>query len=138
MLNIDEISLARQVEMAFKEMEEELSGLTSGTVFIQIRNNTIGKFGIRHNPIAGRNGHLAEESTGLTMEQIISFRRMAIESLKFKRYWTHAEISYEFALRQGMIVVDTILESNYNMANLLIQRYSRKDAINTYKQDKTS
>ncbi|GAA0136536.1 hypothetical protein YSY43_33770 [Paenibacillus sp. YSY-4.3] len=132
MLKTDQLSLARQVDMVFKELEAELSGMTSGTVFIQIRNNAIGKFGIRHNPIAGRNGQLSEEDRGLTNQQLKSFKAMAIEALKFKRYWTHGEISYEFALRQDTIIVDAILESNYNMANLMIQRYSRKDPASTY------
>ncbi|GIP59941.1 O-methyltransferase [Paenibacillus woosongensis] len=132
MLKTDQLSLARQVDMVFKELEEELSGMTSGTVFIQIRNNAIGKFGIRHNPIAGRNGQLSEEDRGLTNQQLKSFKAMAIEALRFKRYWTHGEISYEFALRQDTIIVDAILESNYNMANLMIQRYSRKDPASTY------
>ncbi len=133
MLRAEQISLVRQIDMVFKELEEELAGLTSGTVFLQIRNNTVGKFGIRHNPIAGRNGQLCEETHGLNAEQIRSFRRMAIQSLQFKRYWTHGEISYEFALRQGAVVVDAVMESNYNMANLLIQRYPHKDnGTNTY------
>ncbi|MNJ55807.1 hypothetical protein [Paenibacillus fonticola] len=132
MLKTDQLSLARQVDMVFKELEVELSGMTSGTVFIQIRNNAIGKFGIRHNPIAGRNGQLSEEDRGLSHQQLKSFKAMAIEALKFKRYWTHGEISYEFALRQETIIVDAILESNYNMANLMIQRYSRKDSASTY------
>lgn len=135
MLKAD-ISLARQVDMVFKELGEELAGMTSGTVFIQIRNNTIGKFGIRHNPIAGRNGVIiGDEHIGLNGTQLNSFRLMAIEALKFKRYWTHGEISYEFALCQGKIIVDTVLESNYNMANLMIQRYQRKDLPDTYKPD---
>lgn len=134
MLKAEQLSLVRQIDMVFKELEEELSGLTSGTVFLQIRNNTIGKFGIRHNPIAGRNGKLSEEPHGLNAEQIHSFRKMAIEALRFKRYWTHGEISYEFALRQGVVVVDAIMESNYNMANLLIQRYSQKEkGASTYR-----
>ncbi|MFD3260302.1 O-methyltransferase [Paenibacillus lentus] len=132
MLKTDQLSLARQVDMVFKELEAELSGMSSGTVFIQIRNNAIGKFGIRHNPIAGRNGQLSEEDRGLTNQQLKSFKAMAIEALKFKRYWTHGEISYEFALRQDTVIVDAILESNYNMANLMIQRYSRKDSASTY------
>lgn len=132
MLKTDQLSLARQVDMVFKELEVELSGMTSGTVFIQIRNNAIGKFGIRHNPIAGRNGQMSEEDKGLTNQQLKSFKAMAIEALKFKRYWTHGEISYEFALRQDKIIVDAILESNYNMANLMIQRYSRKESASTY------
>ena len=48
MINTDQLSLARQVDLVFKELEAELRGMTSGTVFIQIRNNAIGKFGIRH------------------------------------------------------------------------------------------
>lgn len=132
MLEPEQLSLARQVDMVFKELETELGGMTSGTVFIQIRNNTIGKFGIRHNPISGRNGKLSDEEKGLTTVQIHSFRSMAIEALKHKRYWTHGEISYDFGLRQDTVIVDAILESNYNMANLMIQRYPRLKGTNTY------
>ncbi|GIP29675.1 hypothetical protein J23TS9_48050 [Paenibacillus sp. J23TS9] len=124
MIKTEQLSLARQLDMVFKELEEELSGLSSGTVFVQIRNNAIGKFGIRHNPLEGRNGELRSADSGLSPVQYSSFRIMALESLKYKRHWTHGEISYEFAVRQGMIVVDATLESNYNMANLMI-RYPR-------------
>lgn len=126
MLKTEQLSLARQIDLVFKELQEELSGLTSGTVFVQIRNNLIGKFGIRHNPLAGRSGSFAAEQEGLTAGQQASFRVMALESLKYKRRWTHGEISYEFAVRQGMIVIDATLESNYNMANLMI-RYPRSN-----------
>jgi hypothetical protein len=126
MLRMEELSLARQIDLVFKELQEELSGLTSGTVFVQIRNNVIGKFGIRHNPLAGRSGSFAAEQEGLTPGQQSSFRVMALESLKYKKRWTHGEISYEFAVRQGMVVVDATLESNYNMANLMI-RYPRNN-----------
>ncbi len=116
--------MSRQLDLVFKELEAELGNLSSGTVFIQIRNNVVGKFGIRHNPIAGRNGQLSDDDEGLNAGQLQAFRNMAIEALKFKKSWTHGEISYEFALRQGTIVVDATLESNYNMANLMI-RYPR-------------
>ncbi|WP_339225524.1 O-methyltransferase [Paenibacillus sp. FSL H8-0332] len=112
------------MDLVFHELQEELSGLNSGTVFVQIRNNIIGKFGVRHNPLAGRSGSFAAEQEGLTSGQQSSFRVMALESLKYKKRWTHGEISYEFAVRQGMVVVDATLESNYNMANLMI-RYPR-------------
>lgn len=56
MLKTEQLSLARQMDLVFRELQEELSGLSSGTVFVQIRNNTIGKFGIRHHPLAGRGG----------------------------------------------------------------------------------
>ncbi|MFC7678218.1 O-methyltransferase [Paenibacillus sp. GCM10028914] len=124
MIKLDQLSLVRQLDLVFKELENELSGLSSGTVFVQIRNNTIGKFGIRHNPLTGRNGVMAPVVDGLNKDQLSSFRAMALESLKHKRHWTHGEISYDFTVRQGLIIVDAVLESNYNMANLMI-RYSR-------------
>ncbi|APO47605.1 O-methyltransferase [Paenibacillus sp. FSL H8-0317] len=128
-MKIDELSLARQLDLVFKELDHELSGLDSGVVFVQIRNNVIGKFGIRHNPIAGRDGQMDVEEGGLNETQRTSFRAMALETLKFKRNWTHGEISYDFTVRQGMILVDATMESNYNMASLMI-RYPR---TNTYK-----
>lgn len=129
MLRTEQLSLARQIDLVFKELQEELSGLTSGTVFVQIRNNIIGKFGIRHNPLAGRSGSFAVEQEGLSPGQQSSFRVMALESLKYKKRWTHGEISYEFAVRQGMLVVDATLESNYNMANLMIRPRSNHGDI---------
>ncbi|WP_106766910.1 O-methyltransferase [Paenibacillus faecalis] len=126
MIKVDQLSLARQLDLVFRELEEELSGLSSGTVFVQIRNNVIGKFGIRHNPLTGQNGVIAPAGKGLTPSQQQSFRAIALESLKHKRRWTHGEISYDFTVRQGLIIIDAILESNYNMANLMI-RYPRKN-----------
>ncbi|MBR2563807.1 MAG: O-methyltransferase [Paenibacillus sp.] len=125
---MEQLSLARQLDLVFKELDQELSGLDSGVVFVQIRNNVIGKFGIRHNPITGRDGRMNIEGTGLSDAQRTSFRVMALETLKYKRQWTHGEISYDFTVRQGMILVDATMESNYNMANLMI-RYPR---TNTY------
>jgi hypothetical protein len=124
----EQLSLARQLDLVFKELDQELSGLNSGVVFVQIRNNVIGKFGIRHNPITGKDGRMEMEVEGLNHAQRTSFRAMALETLKFKRNWTHGEISYDFTVRQGMIMIDATMESNYNMANLMI-RYPR---TNTY------
>lgn len=127
-MKTEQLSLARQLDLVFKELDQELSGLDSGVVFVQIRNNVIGKFGIRHNPITGKNGRMEMEGEGLNHVQRTSFRAMALETLKFKRNWTHGEISYDFTVRQGMIMIDATMESNYNMANLMI-RYPR---TNTY------
>ncbi|MBY0205471.1 O-methyltransferase [Paenibacillus cucumis (ex Kampfer et al. 2016)] len=127
-MKTEQLSLARQLDLVFKELDQELSGLDSGVVFVQIRNNVIGKFGIRHNPITGKDGRMEMEGEGLNHAQLASFRAMALETLKFKRNWTHGEISYDFTVRQGMIMIDATMESNYNMANLMI-RYPR---TNTY------
>lgn len=134
MLKTEQLSLARQMDLVFRELQEELSGLSSGTLFVQIRNNVIGKFGIRHHPLSGRSGGFAEVKEGMSEGQQASFRLMALESLKHKRRWTHGEISYEFAIRQGMVIVDATLESNYNMANLMIRapRNSYADSANQF------
>lgn len=126
MISIDQLSLPRQLDIVFRELDEELAGLDSGIVFVQIRNNVIGKFGIRHYPVPMKK-EMESFSKGLTDSQRASFRLMAIESLKLKKHWTHGEITYDFAVRNGMIVVDSTLESNYNLASLMI-RYPR----NTY------
>lgn len=122
--NLDQFSLMRQLDIVFKELDHELAGLSSGTVFVQIRNNVIGKFGIRHNPIAGKGGTFTAVEPGLSAKHREEFRRMALETLDHKRSWTHGEIAFDFAVRQGIILVDATLESNYNMANLMI-RYNK-------------
>ena len=43
-------SLIKQLNIVFLQIEDELTNLSSGIIFIQIRNNMIGKFGIRHDP----------------------------------------------------------------------------------------
>lgn len=138
MINTDNLSLARQMDIVFKELEIELGSMNSGTVFVQIRNNVIGKFGVRHNPIAGRDGSLMEEGDGLDSEQLDNLRTMALESLRFKRYWTHGEISFDFTVKKDKLMMDATLESNYNMANLLIQRYPNRSSAHTYKESSSA
>ncbi|QDH20567.1 O-methyltransferase [Saccharibacillus brassicae] len=121
MFVLNEYSLPRQLDIVFKELGEELSQLESGTVFVQIRNNVVGKFGIRHTPLAGRDGHVEAPGRGLNEQQVRAFRNMAIESLNYKKSWTHGEIHYDFAIRKAEVVVDAQFESNYNMASSLIR-----------------
>ncbi|TBL75065.1 O-methyltransferase [Paenibacillus thalictri] len=115
---LEHTPLARQLDIVFKQLKEELSYLSSGTLFIQIRNNSIGKFGIRHFPMESRGSQLQMTEKGLSEAQFISFHQTAKESLKFKK-WTHGEICFEFALKQNMLCTSIQFESNYNMANIL-------------------
>jgi hypothetical protein len=59
--------------------------------------------------------------TGLSEQELQSFRHTAMESLKLKR-WTHGEILFEFAMRQNKLCTSVAFESNYNMASLLGNR----------------
>lgn len=138
MMSMNNLSLARQMDIVFKELETELSSMSSGTVFVQIRNNVIGKFGVRHNPIAGRDGSLKDEGDGLDCEQLDNLRTMALDSLRFKKYWTHGEISFDFTVKKDKLMMDATLESNYNMANLLIQRYPGRSSAHTYKESSSA
>lgn len=118
-MELDSMPLARQVDFVFRKLEGELTNATAGTVMIHIRNNAIGKFGLRHHPIESRNGKFESEGQGLTQSQVQDFRKMAIEALKFRRDWTHGEIMYDFSVRPsaGSWSASILYESNYNMAN---------------------
>ncbi|UKS27453.1 O-methyltransferase [Paenibacillus sp. HWE-109] len=118
-MNLQHIPLARQIDLVFRQIKEELSHVNSGTVFVHIRNNEIGKFGIKHLPFESKDGELpTTPMKGLTELQYQSFRKMAIESLKRKKSWTHGEILFDFTIRQNMVSASIMFESNYNMANM--------------------
>lgn len=129
---MDQYSLARQVNLALEKLEPELKGLAAGTIVLQIRDDQVGRFGIRHLPLDC--GSQPTNTKGLTETQAKQLRVMAVEALRHKRTWTHGEISYDFALRQNQIEVSVQFESNYNMANILFKtppkRRDRRDAVN--------
>lgn len=126
-MNLESMPLARQVDYVFRQLEEELTGAEGGTVTIQIRNNAVGKFGVRHLPIEVCNGQIRNTGRGLTEEQVASFRKMAVEALRMKRSWTHGEIAYDFAVRGGTQgwSASVLYESNYNSSNWMF-RYQPK------------
>lgn len=111
-------SLSRQIDFVFRQLEGELVNATAGTVLIHIRDNTVGKFGLRHHPIESKDGKLEGNGKGLTPTQVQAFRQMAIEALKHRRNWTHGEILYDFAVRStnNSWSASVLYESNYNMA----------------------
>lgn len=116
------MSLARQMDLVFRELKEELSCLESGTVFVQIRNNSIGKFGIRHHPFEGREGTVQPINGGLDDQQWHCFRKMALKSLDYKKYWTYGEIMFDFTIRKNRLCLSVQFESNYNMSNVITNR----------------
>lgn len=122
-MTLEQYSLARQVDVALEQLGGELKGLIAGTIVMQIRNDTIGRFGIRHLPVDC--GNADKRNAGMTPAQVQLLRRLAVEALKHKVGWTHGEISYDFVLRQDQVYVSVQFESNYNMANLMF-RFSPK------------
>jgi hypothetical protein len=112
-------SLTTQLNLAFGQLSDELANLSSGIVFVQIRNNVIGKFGIRHDPFETSKTRPFQSSGGLSELQRNDFRRMAIQALNHKVGWTHGEIQFEFAIRQGKLRLSIAFESNYNMSSIL-------------------
>lgn len=128
-----EVSLARQVDMAFRQMEAELKGMAAGTIVLQVRNDTVGKFGIRHLPIDLADRRVSSDKPeGLTAELIAELRKGAVDSIKRKTSWTHGEVTYDFGIKQGKLYLSVTFESNYNMANVLFHL----DKKRTGKRDK--
>ncbi|RXZ84275.1 O-methyltransferase [Paenibacillaceae bacterium] len=126
-MNLEGASLARQVDYVFRQLEDELKDAIAGTVTIQVRNNAIGKFGMRHHPIESRNGLLHNERSGMTTDQVLAFRQMAVDALKYKRNWTHGEIIYDFAVRptNNTWSASVQFESNYNTANWMFRYHGK-------------
>lgn len=116
-------------------MEVELTNATAGTVLIHIRNNAVGKFGLRHHPIESKNGKFEGEGQGLTATQVQAFRQMAIDALKYRRDWSHGEIMYDFAVRSSANSwsASVLYESNYNMANWNSRYYPKQQGLRDYK-----
>jgi hypothetical protein len=123
-MTFNQISLARQIDMALEKLGGELKGMVAGTIVLQIREDSVGRFGIRHLPVDCSDR--APIAAGLTAEQVVELRQLALEALRHKSGWTHGEISYDFVLKQGRVFVSVQFESNYNMANLMF-RYSPKN-----------
>ncbi|OXS53322.1 O-methyltransferase [Cohnella sp. CIP 111063] len=124
MMTFNQISLARQIDMALEKLGGELKGMVAGTIVLQIREDSVGRFGIRHLPVDCSDR--APIAAGMTAEQVVELRQLALEALRHKSGWTHGEISYDFVLKQGRVFVSVQFESNYNMANLMF-RYSPKN-----------
>lgn len=122
---MEQIPLARQIGIALQQLERELKGMTAGTIVLQIRNDTVGKFGIRHLPVDC--GSSEKKPSGMTASQVGQLRRLALEALERKTGWTHGEINYDFVLKQGEVYVSMQVESNYNMANHLFHLTKRRD-----------
>ncbi len=137
----DSASLTKQIDFVFRQLQKELTDAIAGTVQIHIRNNTVGKFGIKHHPINSSNGQLEESSgKGMTELQVKAFHQMAIDALKYRKNWTHGEITYDFAVRgkNNSWSASVLFESNYNMAywnsNFSTANYKQKSYSNRFSQ----
>lgn len=115
----EQAPLAKQVEVAMEKLESELAGLTAGTIVFHIRENVIGKFGVRHLPMDC--GDLGKLHSGMTTAQVSQLREMAVQAFRRKGSWTHGELALDFAIRQDRLQMSVQVETNYNMANLLFR-----------------
>lgn len=131
---MSEVSLARQVDFVFRQLEQELTGAQAGTVLIFVRNNAIGKFGIKHHPVYINGETVQRMERGLTREQVQSFRQLAIDALKLKRNWTHGEILYDFSVKSNQKgwSASVLYESNYNMSTWNYVPYTKRNDLIDY------
>jgi hypothetical protein len=113
---LEQIPLSKQLELVFRALRHELALLASGTIIVQIRNNLVGKFGVRYDPLVDRNGRGMQN--GLSEQHQEELREIGLRSLQRKR-WTHGEIQLKFALFENGLQASVQMESNYNMSNIL-------------------
>lgn len=124
------LPLARQISLVFEQLESELIGLTGGTIVVCIRNDIVGKFGVKHDALESCGGELKPIRQGLSRQQVSQFLQTAIDALKYKKNWTHGEIVYDFTVKHGELHVSTWFESNYNMVHILDKK---EDNLHTYR-----
>lgn len=125
------LPLARQMCLVFEQLESELIGLTGGTILVCIRNDVVGKFGVKHDALESCDGKLKPLRQGLSRQHLALFRQTAIEALKHKKNWTHGEVVYDFTVKRGELHVSTWFESNHNMIHILERK---EEKIHVYKQ----
>lgn len=115
-----QMTLERQLETAFKQLQQELSQMVSGTIIVQIRDNNVGRFGIRTIPLEETNDQVELKKQGLSEYQQRSLLLQAIEALKHMKNWSHGEICFNFLLQNNNLHVNVQFESKYNMSNQFI------------------
>lgn len=112
------IGLREQMNVVMSALFQELRRIGEGTIFVHIRDNNIGKFGIKHdtNVVFDEDKiHIATKK-GLTDHHITIIRDIVSRVLEHKSGWTHGEIEFHFSLREERFRVFTSCESNYNMS----------------------
>lgn len=102
------IPLPVQVEMIFQDLQDELCGLSAGTVFLQIRNEKVDQYGVRHRMECRKerqgDGHYPLGS--VSPEQAALFKDMAAELVGRKHgSWSMGTISYKFSIKRGVLSV---------------------------------
>lgn len=113
------LPLARQISLVFEQLELELVGLTGGTIIVCIRNDVVGKFGVKHDALESRGGELKPVRQGMSKRHFALLLQTAIEALKHKKHWTHGEVIFDFAIKHNELQVSIWFESNYNMIHIL-------------------
>lgn len=101
------IPLPVQVDMIIQDLTEELCGLSAGTVFLQIRNEMVATYGVRHR-LENRITHEPSgrcNPSGVSAHHVQLFREMAAELVSRKSNWKRGTVSYKFSIRQGSLHV---------------------------------
>jgi hypothetical protein len=96
---IEPSSLEKKLEVVFDELVEDLSVVTSGILFIHIRDNRVASFGVRQRTEAEKGDQIIQpDRIGLSPVHQNSFRSMAIEVFKRKQVWLDGEMLFPFTV----------------------------------------
>ncbi len=93
-------SLEKKLEVVFDELVEDLSIVSSGILFIHIRDNRVVSFGVRQRPEQEKGDQIIQpDRMGLSPVHQNSFRCMAIEVFKKREHWTDGEMLFPFRVQ---------------------------------------
>lgn len=95
------IPLAHQVDMIFLDLYEELKDIPGGSIMMEIRNRTVGVFGVRH--------YVPEEAEARGMRgrpaevHLDAFRELAVAAVREHRDWSRGQLTFTFSMTGGRL-----------------------------------
>ncbi|WP_438444666.1 hypothetical protein [Gorillibacterium sp. sgz5001074] len=107
------MSLPLQVDMLLRDLQEELCGLTSGTVFVHIMNGWVVNYGVRHR-LENRITPNPDGSYPIDCVSIVQvgfFRELASDLIGQKEQWNRGTVSYKFQMKSGCLQVSASYNS---------------------------
>lgn len=93
------IPLAHQVDMVLLDLYEELKGIPGGTIMMEIRNETVGLFGVRHFIIDEKDPRGKRSQPDVC--HLDAFRELAVSAVKRNKEWSRGELTFTFSMVKG-------------------------------------
>lgn len=102
------IPLAHQVDMVLLDLYEELKKIPGGSIMMEIRDRTVGVFGVRHF-VADENDPRGKRSKPEPVH-LDAFRELAVMMVSNNKDWERGQLTFTFSMVNGRFGVNVHFE----------------------------